>query len=85
MSQPSLPQEWKKLYSAAMLEGDNTRIRQRIKTAGGAIHARLEELRESLSVTSEQVELQSALTFLRLLQDNLISDIECRTDDRLLS
>jgi hypothetical protein len=71
MSQPSLPQEWKKLYSAAMLEADKTRIRQRIKNADGAIHTRLEELRESLSVTSEQVELQSALKFLRLLQDNL--------------
>ena len=82
MSQPSLPQEWKTLYSAAMLEADNTRIRQRIKTANGAIHARLKELRESSSLTSEQseqVELHCALTFLRLLQDNLVSDAEYRS------
>jgi hypothetical protein len=63
-----------------MLEADNTRIRQRIEIAHGAIHARLKELQESVSVTSEQMELQSALTFLRLLQDNLISDIEHRRD-----
>ena len=73
MREPSFPRDWKTLYAAAMLESDGTRIRRRIESAKGAIHARLKELGESSSVCSEQMDLQSALRFLHRLQDNLTS------------
>ena len=60
------PCDWRTLYAAAMLEGENTKVRLRIEKAEEAIHARMRELPQKFFVGSEQAELQSALQNLRL-------------------
>jgi hypothetical protein len=51
-----------------MLEGDSTYVPLRIEIAIEAVQARLRALPETLSIGSEQAELQSALQNLRLLK-----------------
>lgn len=58
------PKDWQTLYAAAMLESDTRVAPQRIEKADAAIRARLRELPESISLNSEQAQLQSALGYL---------------------
>ena len=39
-----LTNEWEKLYRAAILEPDASKMEERIEVAGSAMHARLDEL-----------------------------------------
>lgn len=55
-----------------MLESDTTQLAQRIETADAAIQARLRELPET-SRLSEQVDLHSALSYLRRMKASLPS------------
>ena len=71
MSEARSRRDWQILYAAAMLESDSTQVLQRIERAAEAICARLKELPETFSVRSEHVELQSALNYLRRVQDSL--------------
>ena len=71
MSDTTSPQEWKAMYTAAMLECDDTQLRLRIETADAVIRARLKQLPELFSFGSEQEELRSALDYLRLLKNTL--------------
>ncbi|PWT91843.1 MAG: hypothetical protein C5B55_07455 [Blastocatellia bacterium] len=68
MSEPRSPLEWQTLYAAAMLESDSRRVPLRIERASEAIHTRLMQLPETSSARSEQVELHSALKYLRRLK-----------------
>jgi hypothetical protein len=74
MSETTSPQEWKALYTAAMLECDDTLLRQRIETADAVIRARLRQLPEPISFGSEQEDLRSALDYLRMLKNTLPAD-----------
>jgi hypothetical protein len=58
-------------YAAAMLESDGTSIQQRVERAATAIRVRLKELSETSVVGAEQMELESALDYLRRLKANL--------------
>jgi hypothetical protein len=49
--------DWRTLFAAAMLEGDNTQLPLRIEKADEAIHARMRELPQKLFVVPEQAEL----------------------------
>jgi len=74
MNEAISPQRWKELYTAAMLECDDTQLRQRIDTADAVIRHRLQQLPAKCSLDSEQEELQSALDYLRLLRNTLPVD-----------
>lgn len=65
----SEPRDWQTLYAAAMLESDSTHLNQRIERADKAIQARLRNLPQTSSGSSEQAELQSALNYLRRLRE----------------
>jgi hypothetical protein len=69
MSETIPPEEWKALYTAAMLECDDTQLWGRIETAEAAMRTRLKQLSELPSLGSEQKELQDALDYLRLLKN----------------
>lgn len=71
MSETISPQEWKALYTAAMLECDDTQLQRRIETAHAVMQARLKQLSELPSLGSEQEEIQSALDYLRFLKNTL--------------
>ena len=71
MTEPKSPHEWKTLYAAAMLESDSARVQQRVERAATAIRFRLKELSETSVVGAEQMELESALDYLRRVKANL--------------
>jgi len=73
MNEAILP-GWKALYTAAMLECDDSQLQHRIETADAIIRDRLKQLSEVSSVGSEQQELQSALGYLHLLKNTLPVD-----------
>lgn len=75
MNEATFPQRWKTLYAAAMLECDDTQLRQRIDTADPVIRDRLRQLPPEYSLDSEQEELQFALDYLRLLRNALRVDL----------
>jgi len=75
MGQPGSPQDWKVLYAAAMLESDNTQVWHRIEAADAAMQARLNELPGTPSIRSEQMELQSSLSYLRCLKNMLTIEL----------
>ena len=75
MREPKVPQGWKVLYTAAMLESDSTQLWNRIEAADAAIQARLNELPESPSIRSEQMELRSSLGYLRCLKNMLTTEL----------
>jgi hypothetical protein len=70
MSKPESPPQWQTLYVAAMLEPDSAQVALRIRRANEAIQARLRELPQAFSVSSEQERLQSALKYLCRLEDD---------------
>jgi hypothetical protein len=59
----STPQDWRILYSAAMLEDDSVQLGPSIENAELAIQERLREVVESFSA-SEESELYTALRVL---------------------
>lgn len=69
MTGPKSPQDWRVLYAAAMLESDSTQLWHRIEVADAAMQARLNELPETPSSRSEQMELQSSLSYLCCLKN----------------
>lgn len=63
--------DWEKLYRAAVLESDRSRLRQRIEDAEGAILERSQELeRPPGNHDKEQLATQQALHILRWLRQN---------------
>ena len=74
MSETISAQEWKPLYTAAMLECDDTQLWRRIETAEAAMRVRLKQLLEVSSIRPEREDLQSALDSLRLLKNTLLPD-----------
>jgi hypothetical protein len=61
-------EEWFDAYAAAMLEGDRNRIPERVKRAQQAIESRLAKIDAGEAARRrEQVDLQYALRYLRLL------------------
>jgi hypothetical protein len=71
MSEP-IPQDWRTLYSAAMLEGENGQLGPLIEEAEAAIQERLREVVESFSVFEES-ELYAALRMLRRFKAQLLT------------
>jgi hypothetical protein len=60
--------EWFEAYAAAMLEGDQRRIAERVKNAQCAIESRLARIGEGEEATGrEQLELNDALKHLQIL------------------
>ena len=75
MEEPKVPQGWKVLYMAATLESDCTLLWHRIEAADAAMQARLNELPGTPSIRSEQMELQSSLSYLRCLKNMLTIEL----------
>jgi hypothetical protein len=71
MTGPRNPNEWKVLYTAAMLESDRTLVWEKIQMAESALREQLEALPDSLSFRAERMELEGSLNFMNLLKDNL--------------
>ena len=67
--------DWKRLYQAALLEVDAAKIRARIADAQIAILKRATEL-VARSACREHQELDDALRFLRLLENEASSERE---------
>jgi hypothetical protein len=60
--------EWFEAYAAAMLEGDQHRVAERVKNAQYAIESRLAKIGAGEEATGrEQLELKDALKHLRIL------------------
>jgi hypothetical protein len=68
MTVPGLPHEWKTLYAAAMLEFDGKQLQLRIEQAESAMRQRLTQLERMPSIDSEEMEIRSALDYLRRLR-----------------
>jgi len=68
---PGFPHEWKTLYAAAMLEFDGKQLQHRIARAENAMRQRLTQLEKGPSIESEEMEIQSALDYLRRLRTTL--------------
>jgi hypothetical protein len=75
MKEPKFSQDWKVLYTAATLESDCTQLWHRIEAADAAMQARLNKLRQTPSIHSEQLELQSSLGYLRCLKKILTTEL----------
>ena len=63
---------WQRVYQAAMLETDRSRLEQRLETAKFAIQARLQELNgDHQGFREEREAIESALAGLRILQEEV--------------
>ena len=71
MSEPSA-RDWRILFAAAMLEGDNTQLGLRIEKAEAAIQARLTDVAGSFSA-SEEADLYSARQNLQRLKAQILT------------
>jgi hypothetical protein len=66
--------EWGKLYQAAILETDWSKIEERIQAADSAISARLQELSTNQSGTPEENHrIEDALSGLRALRRDVVA------------
>jgi hypothetical protein len=66
--------EWEKLYHAAILETDWLKIEERIKAAGSAISARLNEFSSDHGGTPEENQrIQDALNGLSILRGEVVT------------
>jgi hypothetical protein len=62
---------WRRLYEAAILETDGSKISDRITAAELAIRARMEEIARDPASSQEQSAISDAMSGLRILQAEL--------------
>ena len=63
--------EWFDAYVAAMLEVDQQLVAERVQSAHGAIESRLARIERGETLEGrEQIELEDALKYLRMLSQN---------------
>jgi hypothetical protein len=66
--------DWEKLYQAAILETDWSRIEERIEAADFALDARLQELSSNHGVTPEEKQrIEDALSGLSALRREVVT------------